>query len=86
LNIREGKRCSIGAVAGIFARAEEEEEGRTNHVGDGHVGGGGGEGSNGQEMVEDGDGNGFDTIRRGVGTLVALELAFDAKINFPGWS
>jgi hypothetical protein len=84
LNIRKGKRCHIRAIAGIFARAkEEEEEGRANHVSDGHVGGGWGEGSNVEEMVENGDGNRFDMIRRGIGMLVASELALDAKIDTP---
>ncbi len=69
----------------VFARAEEKEERKARHVGNGQIEGGTRENSLLHGVTENGNRNGFYTMGRVVGAGIAGEHPLEAKINSTLW-
>ena len=82
LDFIEAKGCGFRAGAGVFARAQEEEKGNGDHVGDCDVEGWATLKSGGENMLQDGDRDGFDTVGRWILLGMARQLSLDAEVNF----
>jgi hypothetical protein len=66
-DIAQAKWCCVRWGAGVLTRAEKEKERDGDHIRNGQGGGIVGEDSGMDELLQDGDGNRFDSVRRGVG-------------------
>jgi len=84
LDVGESEGHGVGGTAGVFPWSHEEEESDANHVGDGGMVGGGGDCGGIEDVVDDGDGDGFDPGRRRIGAGVAAKLALEAEVDGAG--
>ena len=80
LEVTETERGGTGTGGGVFSRAEEEEEGKADHVGNGHVGAVTRQDGDVDHAMEDRKRDGLDSVRGWVLFGVGSKHASKAEV------